>query len=255
MDQVHYFRSDLGRLIKNYPIYLAVLGVAATLWFSLENNAFQEGLVNGNVLDTYILSTNMSGVMIAYSFCAFSYAAVFCEDLENKYARYSIIRGNTWRYAVSKSAVIYGASVITMFLGTLLFVACIRLRLPWISENADMGVLQAGMYSIFLAGEHYWIYVFLYALQLGMLAGVLSLAAAFLSMFVSNKMMILITPILIYQVLLEYRGSSWFGVMLVRPFLNQFSTDIQYFLTVFGSSLVFSALFTWGICIKIKIRL
>lgn len=179
MDQVHYFRSDLGRLIKNYPIYLAVLGVAATLWFSLENNAFQEGLVNGNVLDTYILSTNMSGVMIAYSFCAFSYAAVFCEDLENKYARYSIIRGNTWRYAVSKSAVIYGASVITMVLGTLLFVACIRLRLPWISENADMGVLQAGMYSIFLDGEHYWIYVFLYALQLGMLAGVLSLAAAF----------------------------------------------------------------------------
>ena len=88
-----------------------------------------------------------------------------------------------------------------------------------------------------------------------MLAGVLSLAAAFLSLFVSNKMMILITPILIYQVLLEYRGSSWFGVMLVRPFLNQFSTDIQYFLTVFGSSLVFSVLFTWGICIKIKIRL
>ena len=138
MDQIHYFRSDLGRLIKNYPIYLAVLGVAATLWFSLENNAFQEGMINGNVLDTYIVSTNMSGIMIAYSFCAFSYAAVFCEDLENKYARYSIIRGNTWRYAVSKSTVIYGASVITMVLGTLLFVACIRLRLPWISENADM---------------------------------------------------------------------------------------------------------------------
>lgn len=255
MNQIHYFRSDLGRLIKNYPIYLAVLGVAATLWFSLENNAFQEGMINGNVLDTYIVSTNMSGVMIAYSFCAFSYAAVFCEDLENKYARYSIIRGNTRRYVVSKSAVIYGASIITMVLGTLLFVACIRLQLPWISENADMGVLQAGMYSIFLEREHYWIYVFLYALQLGMLAGVLSLAAAFLSMFVSNKMMILITPILIYQVLLEYRGSSRFDVMLVRPFLNQFSTDIQYFLTVFGSSLGFSVLITWGICKKIKTRL
>ena len=46
-----------------------------------------------------------------------------------------------------------------------------------------------------------------------------------------------------------------FSVMLVRPFLNQFPTDIQYFLTVFGSSLCFSMLFTWGICKKIKNRL
>lgn len=255
MNKVHYFRSDLHRLLKNYPLYLAVLGVAAALWFSLENYAFQEEMVNGNVLDTYIMSTNMSGIMIAYAFCAFPYAAAFCEDLENKYARYSINRGNTRRYAVSKSVVIYGSSAVTMVLGTFLFVACIRLRLPWISEYTDLGVLQAGMYGTLLDGEHYWIYVFLYALQLGMLAGVLSLAAAFLSMFVSNKMMLLITPILLYQILLEYRGDSWFSVMLVRPFLNQFPSDMQYFLTVFGCSLCFSILLVWGICGKIKNRL
>lgn len=255
MNRVHYLRSDLSRLIKHYPLYLAVFGVAATLWFSLEDYAFQKEMINGNVLNTYIMSTEMSGAMIAYAFCAFSYAAVFCEDLENKYARYSINRGNTWGYVASKSVVIYGASVFTMVLGTCLFVACIRLRLPWTSEYADIGVLQSGMYRTLLEGEHYWSYVLLYALQQGMLAGVLSLAAAFLSMFVSNKMMILVTPILIYQVLLEYRGNSWFSVMLVRPFLNQFPTDIQYFLTVFGSSLVFAILFALGICKKIKNRL
>ena len=255
MNQVHYLRSDLRRLIKNYPLYLAVLGVAAALWFSLENNAFQREMINGNVLNTYIMSTEMSGVMIAYAFCAFSYAAVFCEDLENKYARYSINRGNTWRYVLSKSVVIYGASVLTMVLGSCLFVACIRLRLPWTSEYADIGVLQAGMYRTLLEGEHYWSYVSLYALQQGMLAGVLSLAAAFLSMFVSNKMMIFVTPILLHQVLLEYRGDSWFSVMLVRPFLNQFHADVQYFLTVFGSSLCLSMLFAWGIYKKIKNRL
>lgn len=88
---------------------------------------------------------------------------------------------------------------------------------------------------------------FLCALQMGMLAGTLSLAASFLSMFVSNKMLILITPILIQQILLEYRGKGWFSVMLIYPTLNRFSTDIQYFLTVFGCSLCFSALLTWGI--------
>ena len=98
-------------------------------------------------------------------------------------------------------------------------------------------------------------YVFLSALQMGMFAGTLSLAASFLSMFVSNKMLILITPILIQQILLEYRGKGWFSVMLIYPTLNRFSTDIQYFLTVFGCSLCFSALLTWGIYKKIKSRL
>ena len=103
--------------------------------FSLEDYAFTEGMVNGNALDTYGFAVSMSGIMIAYAFCAFSYATVFCEDLEYKYARYSINRGNTWKYVVSKAVVVYGASVITMVLGSLLFVASIRLKIPWTSEG------------------------------------------------------------------------------------------------------------------------
>ncbi|MDD3278935.1 MAG: hypothetical protein PHG16_08640 [Lachnospiraceae bacterium] len=255
MNKVHYFRSDIQRLIKNYPIYLAVFGVAVSIWFSLENYAFEEEMVNGNVLDTYSMAVNLSGIMIAYAFCAFSYATVFCEDLENKYARYSINRGNVWKYVVSKAVVVYGSSVITMVLGSLLFISAIRLKIPWTSDFGGQDMYLTGMYCSLIAGEHYWAYIFLCTLQMGMLAGVLSLAASFLSMFVSNKMLILITPILIQQILLEYRGKSWFSVMLIYPNLNQFSTDIQYFLTVFGCSLCFSALFTWGIYKKIKNRL
>lgn len=192
---------------------------------------------------------------LAYAFCAFSYATVFCEDLEYKYARYSINRGNTWKYVVSKAVVVYGASVITMVLGSLLFVASIRLKIPWTSEGLQDAFFMEGMYGSLIVGKHYWPYVFLSALQMGMFAGTLSLAASFLSMFVSNKMLILITPILIQQILLEYRGKGWFSVMLIYPTLNRFSTDIQYFLTVFGCSLCFSALLTWGIYKKIKSRL
>lgn len=255
MNKVHYLRADILRLIKNYPIYLAVLGVVVSIWFSLENYAFEEGMVNRSVLDTYSTATEMSGIMIAYAFCAFSYATVFCEDLENKYARYSINRGSAWRYVLAKSIVIYGSSVVTMVLGSLLFVAFIRLKIPWLSDFAQQDIYLVGMYGSLVEGEHYWTYIFLCALQMGMLAGVLSLAASFLSMFVSNKMLILITPILLQQILLEYRGKSWFSVMLIQPKLNQFATDVQYFLIVFGCSLCFSALFTLGIYKRIKNRL
>mgnify|MGYP001624133670 CR=1 FL=1 len=94
MNRAHYLRTDIRRLVKNYSIYLAIVGVAVSIWFSLENYAFEEGMVNGNALDTYSLAVNLSGIMIAYAFCAFSYATVFCEDLEHKYARYSINSAN-----------------------------------------------------------------------------------------------------------------------------------------------------------------
>ena len=64
-----YFLSDARRVLKSYEIYAAILGVAVSLYFSLENR----GLVNGNVLYTYVYATEMSGMMIAYVFCALSH--------------------------------------------------------------------------------------------------------------------------------------------------------------------------------------
>lgn len=155
MNRAHYLKTDIRRLIKNYPIYLAIVGVAVSMWFSLEDYAFTEGMVNGNALDTYGFAVSMSGIMIAYAFCAFSYATVFCEDLEYKYARYSINRGNTWKYVVSKAVVVYGASVITMVLGSLLFVASIRLKIPWTSEGLQDAFFMEGMYGSLIVGKNY----------------------------------------------------------------------------------------------------
>ena len=73
-----------------------------------------------------------------------AFAAVFCEDLENKYLRYSIGRGNLKKYVLSKVIVIYVSSIITMILGTLLFIMYLRLQLPWTSDLATSSI--SGMY-------------------------------------------------------------------------------------------------------------
>ena len=85
-------KNRFQAIAKKYPLYLAIAGVAVSFIFSLENYAFEKGMVNFNVMDTYIYAVEMSGKMIAYAFCASAFAAVFCEDLENKYLRYSIGR-------------------------------------------------------------------------------------------------------------------------------------------------------------------
>lgn len=101
MEKTKYLRTDFSRLFKKYPLYLAIVGVAVSFIFSLENYAFEKGMVNVNVMDTYMFAVEMSGKMIAYAFCASAFATVFCEDLENKYLRYSIGRGNLTYCATS----------------------------------------------------------------------------------------------------------------------------------------------------------
>lgn len=147
-------KNRFQAIAKKYPLYLAIAGVAVSFIFSLENYAFEKGMVNFNVMDTYIYAVEMSGKMIAYAFCASAFAAVFCEDLENKYLRYSIGRGNLKKYVLSKVIVIYVSSIITMILGTLLFIMYLRLQLPWTSDLATSSI--SGMYHAIRVGRQKW---------------------------------------------------------------------------------------------------
>lgn len=254
MKKTHYLRADLLRLLKGYPFYIAILGVALSFLFSLEDRALQEGMVRGNVLDTYMMAVDGSGVMIAYAFCAFAYGRVFCEDLEKHYARYSIQRGSRLSYVLSKTFLIYVSSMVVMVLGGLLFVGLLRSILPWLVEDG-FGGYEEGMYGFLVAGGHYVSYIFLWLLQKGVLAGVLSLIASLVSTFISNKMLVLITPILIDMVLLQSQGRSWLGIAIINPTLWRFSSDLGYFLGISAAGLAFFALLSWGIYRRLKNRL
>lgn len=254
MKKTHYLRADLLRLLKGYPFYIAILGISLSFLFSLEDWNLQTGMGNGNVLDTYFTAVDGSGVMIAYAFCAFAYGTVFCEDLEKHYARYSIQRGSRLSYVLSKTFLIYVSSMVVMVLGGLLFVGLLRSILPWVAESVYEGYKE-GMYGFLVAGEHYVTYIFLWLLQRGMVAGVLSLIASLVSTFISNKMLVLVTPILIDMVLLQCQGRSWLGIAIIDPTLWRFSSDLGYFLGISAAGLAFFALLSWGIYRRLKNRL
>ena len=154
----NFFVPGFCRIFKSYEIYLSVIGVAIALVFSIE----QINLINGNVLDTYITSTELSGIMVAYIFCAFPFATVFCEDLENKYIRYSIIRGNLKKYVFSQISIIYVTSIAVMVLGTAIFLMGCRTTGPWTNESTGtLNMLLHGNYGSLLKTEHYFMYTVL----------------------------------------------------------------------------------------------
>lgn len=248
----HYFLTDLRRLFKGYEIYISVIGVTVALFFSLE----KIGLMNNSVMATYVMATEMSGMMIAYVFCAFPYATSLCDDMEYRYIRYQTIRGSLKRYVLSKVGAIYITSIITMILGSVIFILLYRTQGPWMDlEIENIEQYTAGVYSGFVRDGHYVLYCIFFALQLGLLAGVLSVFAAFLSLYITNKVTVLVLPVLVYQILLECAGPGMFTVFIFRAYNKPFSQDWQCLLFVISLSIGLVAILTVGIYKKLKTRM
>ena len=250
-ERIHYLRMDVKRLLYGYRIYVAVLGVTAALFFALESDGVNQGVVN-----TYIFATEMSGMMLVYVFCAFPYATAFSEDMENKYIRYQLIRGNLRKYVSSKISIIYISSVFVMLVGSLLFLLAVRVQVPWKDPREEIfAICMGGSYSALLRRGQYLLYCMIYALQLGFLAGTLSVFSAFVSLFLSNKVTVLVTPILVYQIFLGTATNTKVSIFMFRAYNQCFENDIVNLFFVFMVSLILVLVIAAGACRKIKERL
>lgn len=253
---MHIFKmmqSDLKRMLTGYRVYLAICGVVLAYIFSRENT----GIENNSVLLTFVSSTMLSGSLITYIFCAFPFAQVFCEDIENKYLHYELIRGGLKRYVFVKTIIIFFSSIAVMVIGSLLFILLLRTQGPMVDEK--MGVdsfLLGGAYSDLLEREHYIWYCIIYAFQLGMLAGVLSVMSAFLSLYISNRVMVLVLPVFITQVLVDFKTNQYgFGILSYRAYIRRFDEDWKYLFFLVFMSLVIIFFIACGIYRKVEKRI
>lgn len=181
----------------------------------------------------------LSGQVLAYIFCAFPFASAFCEDLEHRYILYSVSRGNIRNYAISKIINIYLSSFVTMVLGVFIFTIVCRIWVPWgFTTDSFYSYAINGCYGMLIAHGHYVVYCLLYAVNLGMLAGTLSVLASTISLFICSKVMIITIPVLLMQILYETANKSVFSVFAFEAYNKFFSTDIQCFLFIFVLSIL-----------------
>lgn len=207
-DKKGYLYTDTKRILLKPNIYISVVCVALSLLFSLE----EDGLQPQGVAYTYIRSINMTGVLVAYAFCTWSFGLSLYEDLEKKYILYQLSRGDLKKYVVSKTSMIFLSSLLTMVLGSVLFVLACRCQIPWNDEAINgLNAFYYGAFGSLLREKHYFRYCLLCSVFQGMRAGILSLWAAVFSTIISSKIMVLALPILMYQILIAYTG-KWYGI-------------------------------------------
>ncbi len=187
-----YFLADFKRAFVSLKFLMAIILMIIILLF-----ATLEGIaLDTNVL--YVFSIVMYGMpsMIILVCAAISYADSFCEDVEKRYIFQIAIRGGIKNYVSIRVLSIFLSAMVTTSLGLFLYVLILHLRLEWV--DMEEVAMQANGYSYLLKRGWYLAYYLGYGIRYGALAGLLSLWASCLSIYLPNRMLTLAAPMIIY---------------------------------------------------------
>lgn len=191
-----YFRVDLRRAVCSGKAVWSIILTAGVLLL-----ATHEGIaLNTDVL--YVFSLVMYGMpsMLILVCGAVAFADSLCEDMQKKYILQQSIRGDIKSYVSARVLSIFIVSVLSSALGIFLFSCILHIRLPWADTDGTQydTMVHAGRLSFILRCRWFSLYYFSYGVQYGILVGILAVWACFFSIYVSNQMLVLSTPMIIY---------------------------------------------------------
>ncbi|MCI8557663.1 MAG: hypothetical protein HFI19_07845 [Lachnospiraceae bacterium] len=231
-----YLKADFKRSICSIKFILSVILIICVLLL-----ATQEGIV----LDTdvlYVFSIVMYGMpaMIILVCGAIAFADSFCEDMEYKYVMQQVIRGDLEKYVTARVLSIFCVTMISTTLGIFLFTGILHISLPWVDISGLQydHIIHAGGLRLFLIYRLYPLYYLCYGIQYGVLVGIMALWASCLSMYISNRMLVLSAPMIIYYftdyVLAEVSSGMLSLAMIFSPSNNLFLNDFLSVTLVIG---------------------
>lgn len=237
---------DMYRALCSPKFFIGFLGLCLSLFLGFID-------LNGGHDVLYIFYSLIHSItsIVLFIFCAFTYADSFCDDFENKHFMYSVARGNTNKYILSKVLVITLTSVLTMVLGVLLLVIILRCFYPWYESTYSVyeTLVRAGKYPTLLANKKFILYYLVLAIQMGMYAAILSLIATYFSLFVSNKLLILTIPSVAFYFLsyiFPKENRTLLNDIFMSPILHLKSTKINLLvilcITIFSIAVLYIAI-------------
>lgn len=235
-----YFFGDASRAFDLHRFTIGVLGVNFSLFYSLHRMSNISSVYTAYMKALYYIPFALSLL-----FCAFPFSESFIEDIEHKYIQLLVMRGSLKKYTLSKVVLIYLSAVMIMTLGTVLFSILAHLQAPWELKNEHLYadfltkiLWKNGFHLLFFASHSFFI---------GLLAGNLSILAAYVSLFWQEKLLTMTIPFLAYYLAIYYEYGMFGNIVWlnIRQIFN-ISYDVW-------NNPVYSAL--WPIIVSIFIAL
>lgn len=235
-----YLKADFKRSIVSIKFMLSVILMIGVLLL-----ATQEGIA----LDTdvlYVFSLVMYGMpaMIILVCGAVAFADSLCEDMEENFCLQQIIRGDMEKYVTARVISIFFTTILSTASGVFLFSCLLHIALPWVDISSLQydHIMHVGGLRVFLRYGLYPLYYFCYGLLYGVLVGIMALWASCLSLYISNRMLVLSAPMIIYYftdfVLAEISSEMLNLSLIFSPSNNLFLNDFLSVATVIGIAVI-----------------
>lgn len=197
-----YLKVDLYRCFLSIRFVSAVvISISILLVASLEANA---GFFNPDVYSLFLYTMYTLPHILIMSGAAFAYAGSICEDMEHLYIRNEIMRGTKKSFVAARILTIFLSAQSVVTIGCTLFAVILRIWYPWVIEkdgNMYEITIESGLFGELPAGGFHLPYFVLWGVVYGILAGVLALIASWLSLYIPNKTLMLISPVVIFYFL------------------------------------------------------
>lgn len=195
-----YLKMDFYRMLTSKYFGIGILGVVGVYGLSLMQLKSQ---------DVYLLNYYIkfySTYMVLLIFGAVAYSNAMMEDLEYKNYYLQIQKGSFRKYIWSKVITAFISAVIVMVLGTSIFCLMAHFKMPLLSPDNDMlEYLADGDYlSQLITPETIFWYLIADAAMTGLMAGIFSVFAMWLSLFVKNQMFTVMVPIVGFYFFVNY---------------------------------------------------
>lgn len=188
--------SDISRAFESRKILIAIIMVTVILVVA----SFEGISLNEDVLYTFSIVMYSMPAMIILIAGTFAYGDSICTDIEHKYIINMILKSSIREYILSKLIVIFFTAIVVISTGILCYVGILHFFMPWVQINGNQYafLMQSGNFRYFLGKKMFILYFLLYGIQYGLLAGNLAVFSAYLSLYITNKMLVLATPFLCY---------------------------------------------------------
>lgn len=187
-------KTDFSRAFLGWRFPLAVF--LMFLAWELNSRRFQ---VKEDVLYLFIHVWRRSTTsLLAIVITSAAYLASFCEDSENHFLRYAVMRTGVRRYVLSKVITCFCSSFLVLFLGTVLFLVYQSFHLPLTAEESVAVMNFKPMTCLgWMLPEHIVIFLGIQTFLHGLMCGGMCVLALAFSTFIRNSYGVYMIPFLL----------------------------------------------------------
>ncbi|MDE6619916.1 MAG: hypothetical protein K2K74_05375 [Lachnospiraceae bacterium] len=251
-------KSDFARAFTSPGFWIGIPGVLAVLL----SGAFDSGFGRNTVIHVLWYSTDIVQFLLVMVFGAMPFAGAVCEDLEYGYIHWIVIRSSLKDYCISRVITVLASSICAYTAGMMLFTVILKTRCEWFDEQDSVyqSAVNSGSFRTILQGGHFYLYVFLFSLQMGMMIGMLSLISVYISLYITNKLLVLSIPVMAYYFMTHYLTAAFpQNIFFNLDYIfsgkkNVFDNDMMSFAYAVLIMLLFSACLTWLIYLRLRRR-